>query len=130
VLLRRLSVVCVLPAFALFGAACASAGTGTGEADAPAAGAQTGMAVSIDNNVAGADSHIVFILPEAGGVRQQIGRIDPAEQRTFTFQGAPGNYQIVLQSASGTRTSNRFRLAAGQLGTWRLDRSDVVVSNR
>jgi hypothetical protein len=126
---RRFSMVFMMLAFG-FLTACASGGTSAAN-ETPAGGAaQQGMAVQIDNNVAGAQSFIVFMVPEAGGVRQQIGRIDPGETLTFPYAGSPGNYVIELQGPSSTRRSERFRMFASSLATWRVDRNNVTVTNR
>ena len=111
--------------FALLVAACASGGAEEAEpagGGAPAADAAT---IVVINEQAGAAVIQVYVEP-VGGIRANLGRIEPNRTGTFQYTGAPGQYVITATGVdTGTsRTSERFTLRPGRTITWDM------VSNR
>ena len=123
-MVRRLSGVFVLLAVGLLGYGCASGGGAGGEtgADSP----QEGIVIQVDNNVPGGGDMMLFIEPEAGGIRQPLGQIGPAETRNFAFSGNVGTYRIAYQGARTGQTAV-FRILANSCIRWRTDQSTPQV---
>ena len=99
-------------------AACASTGTSdTPSGEGAAAG--DGATIVIVNDQAGAALLQVYIEP-VGGVRANLGRVEPNRTGTFRYNGPTGQYVIVAQNvdAGTSRTSDRFTLRPGRTVTW------------
>jgi hypothetical protein len=112
---------------AVFAAACASSGTGT--ADEPA-GAQSGIAINIQNNDPGGSTITVSVVPDVG-VRRTLGQVPSGETRTFAYDGVPGQYRLIaLSDAGGERRSELFRIFANSMVRWNLSTNNVTVSGR
>jgi hypothetical protein len=112
---------------AVCAAGCASSGTGT--TDEPA-GAQSGIAINIQNNDPGGSTITVSVVPEVG-VRRTLGQVPSGETRTFAYDGIPGQYQLIaLSDVGGERRSEQFRIFANSLVRWNLSTNNVTVSGR
>src|SRR5688500_504398 len=94
-------------------AACASTpADGTTTTTTPGGGGAAAPAgssvISIDNNLNTMTAVTIFVQPEAGGVRQSVGVIDPGDSRTFPLTLTNGSYILVAQRPSGDLRSERF----------------------
>src|SRR5262245_56902615 len=114
-------------------AACAS-GSGTSTAEkaspstdvAPAAAAQ----IVVENLGVNANSFAILIEPSAGGVRKNLGTIEPNETKTFSYDAVPENYKLIAQGGTGETKSNEFRLSNTQKAVWTLANNRVAVNNK
>ena len=112
---------------AVCAAGCASSGTST--ADEPA-GAQSGIAIAVQNSDPGGSTITVSVVPEVG-VRRTLGQVPPGETRTFAYDGIPGPYRLIaLSDAGGERRSQLFRIFANSMVRWNLSTNNVTVSGR
>jgi hypothetical protein len=109
----------------VFVAACASGGTEEPEPAGGGAASADAATIIVINEQAGTNLIQVYIEP-VGGIRANLGRVEPNRTGTFTYSGPPGQYVITATSVdTGTsRTSERFTLRAGRTITWDM------VSNR
>jgi hypothetical protein len=107
-------------------AGCASGGT---TADEPA-GAQTGIAIIVQNNAPGGSTITVSVVPEVG-VRRTLGQVPFGDTRTFPYDGIPGQYRLIaLGDGGGERQSEVFRIFADSNVRWNLSTNNVTVSGR
>jgi hypothetical protein len=112
-------------------AACAS-GSGTSETTPPStAVAPSGAAqIVVENLGVSANSFAILIEPSAGGVRKNLGTIDPNETKTFSYDAQPENYKLIAQGGAGETKSNEFRLSNTQKAVWTLANNRVAVMKK
>jgi hypothetical protein len=113
---------------AVLAAGCASGGTGA--ADDPAAGAASGIAISVQNNDPGGSTITVSVVPEVG-VRRTLGQVPSGATQSFAYDGIPGQYRLIaLSDVGGERRSELFRIFANSTVRWNLSTNNVTVSGR
>jgi hypothetical protein len=101
-------------------AACASASSGeTGAGESGATG--EGATIVVINEQVAAPLLQLYIEP-VGGVRANLGRVEPNATGTFRYNGPTGQYVIVAQNvaAGTTLISDRFTVRPGRTITWHL----------
>jgi hypothetical protein len=115
-------------------AACASSATVKSAETAPQTPPTTARAmINIDNNHRDGVAVAVFITPEGGGVRAQLGTVEPNRQGSFAYNAQSGNFTLEAQPLSGTSgnvKSRSFHLANGMVARWTLDPNHVSTGSK
>ena len=103
----------------LIAAACASGGAEEPEPAGGGAPTDDAASIVVINDAASASLIQVYIEP-VGGIRANLGRVEPNRTGTFTYSGPPGQYVITATDVDTgtTRTSERFTLRPGRTITW------------
>ena len=115
-------------------AACTGSATVKGTEATPQTPPTSARAViNVDNNHRDGVAVAVYINPEGGGVRAQLGTVEPNRQGSFSYSAQPGNFTLEAQplgGASGNVKSQRFHLANGMVARWTLDPNHVTTSSK
>jgi hypothetical protein len=110
-------------------AACASGGSPAAQSGTAPATTSNETTIIVRNESPGATDITLFVEP-VGGVRQSLGRIEAAQSGTFRFTGAPGTYQLIIQTPTGSRTSDSFTIRPGTTVTWDLTTGRLTATRR
>jgi hypothetical protein len=111
-------------------AGCAS-GSGSSEPSSTPSVTPGGTAqIVVENMGVNANSFAILIEPSSGGVRKNLGTIDPNETKTFSYDAPAVNYKLIAQGAGGETRSNEFRLSNTQKAVWTLATNRVVVMKK
>jgi hypothetical protein len=120
----------VLPCLLL--AACASSSsTSDTTTTTPEAGVATGNAiVEVQHNrVDNSSALTILIEPEAGGVRANLGVVEPGDTKQFNYNALPGNYRLEAQTSPAIRSPS-FRLSNREKASWNMQLNRVTVVNK
>src|SRR5262245_55554176 len=114
--------------------ACASSSTVKSADTAPQTPPTTARAmINVDNNHRDGVAVAVYINPEAGGVKAQLGTVEPNRQSSFSYNAQSGNFTLEAQplsGASGNVKSQSFHLANGMVARWTLDPNRVTTASK
>jgi hypothetical protein len=120
---RALSLLAIV-----YNAGCAT--TPDEAATTAGAGAATGESVvTVDNNHNSFSAMTIFLVPDAGGVRQSLGVTEAGQSRSFSLT-LRGWYTLIAQHTGGDVRSDRFHVAGRSTIMWDLQLNRVRVATR
>jgi hypothetical protein len=116
----------VLTLVLIVAGACASGSTATQNTAAVADGPAMTQSIVVDNGLQGLVSLTIYITQESGG-RRLLGPVESGKKATFTYEAAPGVYQLTARGGGQHEIlSEKFRVDAAGSMTWRLPSNNLV----
>lgn len=116
-----------LALFVVLAAGCASSGGGEGVVDSGEPGVTQ---ITIENFHSTSDDLRIFMEPDGGVGRIEIGVVPRGETRNFTYDGDRGQFRLVAERPVGTTRSNRFTVNHNTNITWNMQQNRIVTSRR
>lgn len=109
-------------------AACASGGGGGGGADDPDYGVAT--PITVENLHSSSEDLTVFLRPEGGVARINLGTVPRGEARSFRFEGDVGQYRLIAERPVGTTESEPLNITHQSYIIWDMSTNRVVINRR
>lgn len=125
--LRHRVGAAALALFLVFATGCASSGGSEGAAPSGEPGVTQ---ITVENFHANSDDMRVYMEPDGGVGRIDLGTVPRGETRNFSYDGAPGQFRIVGERPVGTTRSNRFTISHNTNITWNVEQNRIVTSRR